>query len=152
MSLCLCFPEQRAWVRGWTHFSLTFLPGTFQFDIFTGHISVWPFYWAHFKFDLFTGHISVWPFYRAHFSLTFLPDTFQFNLFTGHISVWPNFYRTHFSLTCLPDTFQFDLFTSRAVFQRFAWDASTSLPIFDPRRSLKKVGRPRKVGPKIDRL
>ena len=93
-----------------THFSLTFLPETFQF---------WSFYRAHFSLIfLLHGHISVWPFYRAHFSLTFLPDTFQFNLFTGHISIWL-FYRTHFSLTFLPDTFQFDLFTRHISFWPF---------------------------------
>ena len=29
-------------------FSLTYLPGTFQFDLFTGHILVCPFHWEHF--------------------------------------------------------------------------------------------------------
>ena len=103
----------------WQFFWPTFWGLTFEFDLVTGHISVWPFYRTHFiltflpdtfEFDLFTVHISVRPFCRTHFSLTFLPDTFEFDLFTRHISVWP-FYQTHFILTFLPDTFEFDLFT-----------------------------------------
>ena len=43
----IIYVKIRLWPFHRAHFSLTFLPGTFQFDVFAGHISVWPFYRAH---------------------------------------------------------------------------------------------------------
>ena len=69
-----------------SHFILTFLPETFQFDLFIRHISVWPFYKTPSQSVVAVVLTSLWrkhyslrrrlPFYRTHFSWTFLPGIF----------------------------------------------------------------------------
>ena len=101
-----------------TQFSLIFLPDTFQFDLFIGHISIWPFYRTLFDLTYFRTLFNL-TFFRTLFNLTFLPDAFQCNLFTGHIWV-RRIYRTHLSLTFSPDTFRFNLFPDTFRFDFFS--------------------------------